>query len=99
MKRTSISFAFFQQLVPEITAETTSLNTTTETYPSVPTDIQTSTTINNQNDTSNFSILKIEILLSVLNSYVGYEPPTLSSKIDAFTEKCTVKSSKNRIWL
>lgn len=86
MKPTSISFAIFQQLVPEITAETTSWNATIETCPSVPTDIQTSTTINNQNDTSNFSILKIEILLSVLNSYVGYEPPTLSSKIDAFSD-------------
>ena len=52
-----------QQLAPEITKDTTSLNTITEISSTVPTDIQTPITANNLNDTSNFSqksMLKIE---------------------------------------
>ena len=41
-----------QQLAPEITAATTSLNTTTEISPTVPNDIETSITTNNLNVTS-----------------------------------------------
>ena len=73
------TICFFQQLAPETTAETASLNTTTGTSPTVPTDIQTHIATNNQNDASNFSILKIELQLSLLKSYA-----TLTSKIDAF---------------
>ena len=53
-----------QQLAPEITTDTTSLNTTTEISPAVPTDTQTPIATNNLNDTSNFtqkSMLKIEV--------------------------------------
>ena len=62
-----------QQLVPEITTDTTSLNATTEISPTVPNDIQTPITLNNLNETSNFtqtSMLKIEAQLLVLKSYV-----------------------------
>ena len=58
-----------QQLAPEITTETTSLNTTTETFPTVPTNIHITIATNSQNDTSNFSILNIEAQLSILKSY------------------------------
>ena len=62
-----------QQLPPEISTDTTSLNTITEISSSVPTDIQTPITANNLNDTSKFtqkSMLKIEAQLSALKSYV-----------------------------
>ena len=41
-----------QQLAPEITADTTSLNTTTEISSTVPTDTQTLIAANHLNDTS-----------------------------------------------
>ena len=78
-----------QQLAPEITADTTSLNTITEISSTVPTDIQTPITANNLNDTSKFtqkSMLKIEAQLSALKSYVDCELSTLTSKIDAFSD-------------
>ena len=56
-----------QQLAPEITADTTSLNWTTEISPTVPNDIQTPITTNNLNQTSNYTqkfMLKIEAHLS-----------------------------------
>ena len=74
-----------QQLAPEITTDTTSLNTTTEIFPTVPYDLQTPITINSLNETSNFtqkSMLKIEAQLSVLKSCVDCELSTLTSKID-----------------
>ena len=78
-----------QHLAPEITADTTSLNTTTEISPILPTDIQSPIAANNLNDTSNFtqkSMLRIEDQLSVLKSYVDCELSTLTSKIDAFSD-------------
>ena len=78
-----------QQLAPEITTDTTSLNTTTEISPTVPNNIQTPITANNLNETSNFtqnSMLKIEAQLSVLKSYVDCELSTLTLKIDAFPD-------------
>ena len=78
-----------QQLAPEITADTTSLNTIIEISSTVPTDIQTPITANNLNDTSNFtqkSMLKIEAQLSALKSYGDCELSTLASKIDAFSD-------------
>ena len=60
-----------QQLSPETTADTTSLNTTTEISHIVPNNIQTPITANNLNKTSNFtqdSTLKIEAQLSVLKT-------------------------------
>ena len=78
-----------QQLAPEITIDTTSLNTITEISSTVPTDIQTPITANNLNDTSNFtqkSMLKIEAQLSALKSYGDCELSTLASKIDAFSD-------------
>ena len=78
-----------QQLAPEITTDTTSLNTTTEITPTVPNDIQTPITANNLNETSNFTqkfILKIEAQLSLLKTYVDCELSTLTSKIDAFLD-------------
>ena len=78
-----------QQLAPEITTDTTSLNTITEISSTVPTDIQTPITANNLNDTSNFtqkSMLKIEAQLSALKSYGDCELSTLASKIDAFSD-------------
>ena len=76
-----------QQLAPEITTDTTSLNTTTEIFPTVPNDIQTFITTNNLNETYNFShnsMLKIEAQLSVLKSYVDCELSTLTSKLMHF---------------
>ena len=78
-----------QQLAPEITADTTSLNTITEISSTVPTDIQTPITANNLNDTSKFtqkSMLKIEAQLSALKSYVDCELSMLTSKINAFSD-------------
>ena len=68
-----------QQLAPEITTDTRSLNTTTEISPTVPNDIQTPITTNNLNETSHFihkSMLKIEVQLSVLKSHVECELST-----------------------
>ena len=75
-----------QQLAPEITTDTT-LNTTTEISPALPTDIHTSITANNLNDTSVTQkfMLKIEAQLSALKSNVDCELSTLSSKMDAFS--------------
>ena len=78
-----------QQLAPENSTDTTSLNTITEISLSVPTDIQTPITASNLNDTSKFtqkSMLKIEAQLSALKSYVDCELSTLTSKIDAFSD-------------
>ena len=76
-------------MAPEITTDTTSLNTTTEISPTVPNDIQTPIATNNLNETSNFtqmSMLKIEVQLSVLKSYVDCELSTLNSKTDTFSD-------------
>ena len=78
-----------QQLPPENSIDTTSLNTITEISLSVPTDIQTPITASNLNDTSKFtqkSMLKIEAQLSALKCYVDCELSTLTSKIDAFSD-------------
>ena len=78
-----------QQLAPENSTDTTSLNTITETFLSVPTDIQTPITARNLNDTSKFtqkSMLKIEAQLSALKSYVDCELSMLTSKINAFSD-------------
>ena len=75
-----------EQLALAVTAETTSLNSTNETPPIVATDILTPLATNNQNDTSNFSLLKKEAQLLVLKSYVDCELSTLTSKTDAFSD-------------
>ena len=75
-----------EQLALAVTAETTSLNSTNETPPIVATDILTPLATNNQNDTSNFSLLKIEAPLLVIKSYVDCELSTLTSKTDAFSD-------------
>ena len=80
------TICFSQELAPEITTETTSLNTTTETSPIVPTNIQIPIATNNLNDPSNFTqktILKIEAQLLVIKSYVDCELSMFTSKIDA----------------
>ena len=78
-----------QQLAPEISTDTTSLNTITEISSSVPTDIQTPITANDLNDTSKFtqnSMLNIEAQLSAQKSYVECEISTLTLKINAFSD-------------
>ena len=80
---------YCQQLAPEITTDTTSLNTTTEICPTAPNDSQIPIAANNLNETSNStqkSMLKIEAPLSVLKSYVDCELSTLTSKTDAFSD-------------
>ena len=74
---------------------------TTDTSPTVPTDIQTPITTSNLDDTSNLTkktILKIEAQLSVLKSYVDCELSTLTSKIDAFSDslKNTLENLQKR---
>ena len=79
-----------QQFAPEITADTTSLNTSIEISLTVPTDIQTPIPANNLNDTSNFtqkSIVKIEVQLLVLKSYVDWQLSRLTSKISDSLKK------------
>ena len=69
-----------QRLVPEITTDTTLLNTTTEISSSVPTDNQSPITVNNLNHASKFtqkSMLKMEAQLSALKSDVGCGLSTL----------------------
>ena len=90
-----------KQIPPENTTDTALLNTTTETSPTVPTDIQTPITTSNLDDTSNLTkktILKIEAQLSVLKSYVDCELSTLTSKIDAFSDslKNTLENLQKR---
>ena len=69
-----------QQLAPEITTDTSSLNTITEISLTVPIILE---------DTSNFtqkSMLKVEAQLSALKCYVDCELSRLTSKIDAFSD-------------
>ena len=83
------TLCYSKQLPPEITTDTALLNKTTETSPTVPTDIQTPITTSNLNDTSNLTkktILKIEAQLSALKSHVDCELSTFTSKIDAFSD-------------